>query len=159
MMNRNPIHQQANPEMNATQGPLRAACQICGRNNHNALDCYHLMDYSFQRRHPPGELAAMVAQLNEEFGAQKWLVDSGANAHVTADAANIQNPQPFEGTDVVGWAMEQVCTSKTLVLLLFIPTLLIIIHYFLKISYIAPEPQLIYFPSINSALTITADLH
>jgi hypothetical protein len=60
------------------------------------------MDYSFQGRHPPSELAAMVAQMNEEFGAQKWLADSGANAHVTANAANIHDPQPFEGTDMVG---------------------------------------------------------
>jgi len=102
VMNRNPVHQQTNPEMNTTQGPLRTACQICGRNNHSALDCFHRMDYSFQGRHPPGELAAMVAHLNDEFGTQKWLADSGANTHVTADAANIHNPQPFEGTDVVG---------------------------------------------------------
>jgi len=60
------------------------------------------MDYSFQGRHPPGELSAMVAQLNEELGAQKWLADFGANSHVIADAANIQNPQPFAGIDVVG---------------------------------------------------------
>jgi hypothetical protein len=60
------------------------------------------MNYSFKGRHSPGELVAMVAQLNEEFRAQKWLADSGANAHVIADAANIQNPQPFKGTNVVG---------------------------------------------------------
>jgi len=44
----------------------------------------------------------MVAQINVEFRAQKWLADSGANAHVNADAANIHDPQPFEGTDMVG---------------------------------------------------------
>jgi len=60
------------------------------------------MDYAFQGRHPPNELAALVAHLNEDFGTQKWLADSGANVHITAEAANIQDPQPFEGTDVVG---------------------------------------------------------
>jgi hypothetical protein len=60
------------------------------------------MDYAFQGRHPPNELAAMVAHLNEDFGAQKWLADSGANAHITAEAANIQDPQLFEGVDMVG---------------------------------------------------------
>jgi hypothetical protein len=66
------------------------------------LDCYHRMDYSYQGRHPPGQLATMVAQLNEEFGAEKWLADSGANAHITSNAANIHEPQPFEDQDMVG---------------------------------------------------------
>lgn len=100
--NQYPTHKQAHPEVNAPQGPARPACQICGKHNHNALDYYHRMDYSFQGNHPPSELVAMVAQLNEEFGAHKWLADSGANAHVTADAGNIHDPQPFEGTDMVG---------------------------------------------------------
>jgi hypothetical protein len=39
-------------------------CQICGRVNHQALDCFHLMDYAFQGHHPPSDLAAMVAQTN-----------------------------------------------------------------------------------------------
>jgi hypothetical protein len=33
----------------------------------------------------------MVAHLNEDFGTQKWLANFGANAHVTTDAANIQD--------------------------------------------------------------------
>ncbi|KAA8540491.1 hypothetical protein F0562_024590 [Nyssa sinensis] len=36
-------------------------CQICGKNNHQALDCYHRMDFSYQGRHPPSQLAAMAA--------------------------------------------------------------------------------------------------
>jgi hypothetical protein len=50
------------------------------------------MNYSYQGRHPLGQLAAMVAQLNEESGSEKWLVDSGANAHITPNAANIHEP-------------------------------------------------------------------
>jgi len=60
------------------------------------------MDYAYQGRHPPNELAAMVAHLNEDFGTQKWLADFGANVHITAEVANIQDPQRFEGADVVG---------------------------------------------------------
>jgi hypothetical protein len=37
----------------------------------------------------------MIARLNANFGAQKWLADSGANAHITADATDIHEPQPF----------------------------------------------------------------
>jgi len=95
-----PLQNRDNAQVNpATPRPT---CQICGKSNHSALDCYHRMDYSYQGRHPPGQLAAMVAQLNEEFGAEKWLADSGANAHITPDAANIHEPQPFEGQDMVG---------------------------------------------------------
>jgi hypothetical protein len=36
-------------------------CQICGRVNYQALDCFHQMDYAFQGCHPPSDLAAMVA--------------------------------------------------------------------------------------------------
>jgi hypothetical protein len=37
---------------------------ICGKPNHHALGCYHYMDYTYQGRHPPPQLAAMVAQTN-----------------------------------------------------------------------------------------------
>jgi hypothetical protein len=45
----------------------RPSCQICGKSNHQALDCYHRMDYSYQGRHPPSQLAAMVAHTNSQF--------------------------------------------------------------------------------------------
>jgi len=38
----------------------RVTCQLCGRNNHQALDCFHRMDFSFQGKYPPSELATMV---------------------------------------------------------------------------------------------------
>jgi len=31
----------------------RTSCQICGRTNHQALDCFHRMNYSYQGKHPP----------------------------------------------------------------------------------------------------------
>jgi hypothetical protein len=39
----------------------RPACQICGKISHQALDCYHRMDFSFQGKHPPAQLVAMAA--------------------------------------------------------------------------------------------------
>jgi hypothetical protein len=102
MMNQNTTHQQLNPNVNAAQVVPRPAYQICGKNNHSALNCYHQMDCAFQGRHPSSELATMVAHLNEEFGAQKWLADSGVNAHIAANAANIHETQPFEGVNMEG---------------------------------------------------------
>ena len=48
------------------------------------------MNYAFQGRHPPTELAAMVAEANTTYLNQhQWYADSGANIHVTSDAANL----------------------------------------------------------------------
>jgi len=105
------FHQQGNPQNRNTQTPApptpqtpapRQPCQICGKSSHNALDCYHRMDFAYQGRHPPTQLAALVAQFNEGFETQDWLADSGANTHITADSSNIDNPQPFDGADTVG---------------------------------------------------------
>jgi hypothetical protein len=60
------------------------------------------MDYTYQGRHPPPQLVAMVAQVNVEFETQDWLADSGANTHITVEVSNITNPQPFNGADTVG---------------------------------------------------------
>ena len=39
----------------------RPQCQIYGKSGHTTLDCYHRMYFSFQRRHAPSKLVAMVA--------------------------------------------------------------------------------------------------
>lgn len=76
-------------------------CQICGRTNHQALDCFHRMDYAYQGRHPPKELAAMVAQSNLLHEDETWLADSGATNHITADLENLTLQQPYQGTETV----------------------------------------------------------
>ncbi|WJZ84555.1 hypothetical protein VitviT2T_004155 [Vitis vinifera] len=81
----------------------QSPCQICKRENHQALDCYNRMNYAFQERHPPTELAAMVAEANTTYlNHHQWYADSGANIHVTFDTANLTISQPYEGTDTVG---------------------------------------------------------
>jgi hypothetical protein len=88
---RSNLHQQGNSTMNTNQTP-HIACQICGKSNHTALGCYHKMDYTYQGRHPPPQLVAMAAQVNENFEAQDWLADSSADTQITADTSNINNP-------------------------------------------------------------------
>jgi hypothetical protein len=68
----------------------RVPCQICGKLSHLAIDCYHRMDYAFQGRNPPPQLAAMVAHTNAAYEEQNWLADSGANTHITHDLENLQ---------------------------------------------------------------------
>jgi transposase InsO family protein len=79
----------------------RPPCQICGKRNHQALDCFHRMDYAYQGRHPPSELAAMVSQSNAITEEEDWLADSGANNHITANLENLSINQPYNGTEAV----------------------------------------------------------
>jgi hypothetical protein len=69
---------------------------------HSALDCYYRMDYAYKFRHPPTQLAAMVANTNTDLENQEWLADSGAITHITADVSTISKTQPFEDTETVG---------------------------------------------------------
>ena len=59
------------------------------------------MDYVFQGRNPPTQLAAMAAQSNSGYKEQHWLVDNGANAHITNQLENLQIQQPFQQTEEV----------------------------------------------------------
>jgi hypothetical protein len=77
-------------------------CQICGKISHQALDCFHRMDYAYQGRHPPTQLAAMTAQTNTELDDQQWFADSGANSHITNELENLSlQQQPFKGNEAV----------------------------------------------------------
>ncbi|KAF9681349.1 hypothetical protein SADUNF_Sadunf06G0216700 [Salix dunnii] len=79
----------------------RPKCQICDKHNHTALDCFHRFNFSFQGRRPPSELAAMAAESNNNFEQQTWYADSGANAHITANTANLTTLQPYDDHDTV----------------------------------------------------------
>ena len=77
------------------------SCQLCGKKNHMALDCFHRYDYNYQGRHPPQQLAAMVAQSNSLHDEDTWYVDSGANQHITADIGNLHLVEPYTGDEKV----------------------------------------------------------
>jgi hypothetical protein len=91
---------QFTPNSNFNNGS-RAPCQICGRTSHQALDCFHIMNYSFQGRHPPTHLTAMVAQSNAVGEDQQWIADSGANTHITNELENLTLQQPFPSDEIV----------------------------------------------------------
>ena len=59
------------------------------------------MDYNFQGRHPPAQLAAMVAQTNTMPEDDPWYADSGTNNHVTNDVVNLSLHEPYNGEDSV----------------------------------------------------------
>jgi hypothetical protein len=102
---------------NLFNSSTRVPCQICGKSSHLAIDCYHRMDYAFQGRNPPAQLAAMVAHTNAAYEEPQWLADSGANAHITNSLENLNIQQPFQHNEEVavgngtGLAIENIGSS------------------------------------------------
>ena len=93
-----------NPNRAATSRNLSAnkiSCQICGRDSHQALDCFHRMDFLFQGRHPPSDLSAMASQSNALEDEDHWLAYSGANIHITPNLDNLTIQQPYKGNETV----------------------------------------------------------
>ena len=82
------------------------------------------MDFSFQGRHAPSKLVAMVANSTQIHGANGWLTDTGCSDHVTPDLANLslqQQPTSGSKTIIVGNGQElpvthigsgKLCTSS-----------------------------------------------
>jgi hypothetical protein len=73
--------------------PMKASCQICGKPGHQALDCFHQMNFAYQGKTPPSQLFAMVARTHHEVAVQHdedpWYTDSGANNHITSALDNL----------------------------------------------------------------------
>uniref|UniRef100_A0A2N9IXX5 CCHC-type domain-containing protein n=1 Tax=Fagus sylvatica TaxID=28930 RepID=A0A2N9IXX5_FAGSY len=91
-------HYNSSPTQSYNQRP---SCQICGKNGHTALDCYHRMDYSYQGKQPPSKLAAMAATSNSQYSDQSyWISDTGATDHFTPDLSTIPDHQEYTGTDL-----------------------------------------------------------
>ncbi|CAL2227861.1 unnamed protein product [Prunus armeniaca] len=91
----------------------RITCQICGKPGHPALDCYQRMNTAYEGRVPAKKLTAMATSpitLNRQTNGQ-WLLDTGANAHVTPDLQNLVNPKEYNGNENVGGDLK---TRKTL---------------------------------------------
>ncbi|KAA8518236.1 hypothetical protein F0562_015710 [Nyssa sinensis] len=93
--------QQSNQRSNNSQPVV---CQICNKNGHSALDCYHRLDFSYQGKHPSPQLTAMFVAYNTGYDSSLtnpnyWYTDTGATNHITADLANLNSPIEYQGDD------------------------------------------------------------
>uniref|UniRef100_A0A2N9GH47 Integrase catalytic domain-containing protein n=1 Tax=Fagus sylvatica TaxID=28930 RepID=A0A2N9GH47_FAGSY len=81
----------------------RPTCQICWKQGHYAIDCYHRMDFAYQGKNPTTKLATMVSASNLQHTqtAETWLTDSGASDHITASSQNLNPQAPYQGPDQV----------------------------------------------------------
>uniref|UniRef100_A0A2N9FKJ8 Integrase catalytic domain-containing protein n=1 Tax=Fagus sylvatica TaxID=28930 RepID=A0A2N9FKJ8_FAGSY len=97
----NQSHSQYSQQAQNKPDGSRPQCQICGKLGHQALDCYHRMDFAYQGRHPPAKLAAMASTSNNSQGGETWLTDTGATDHLTANLNNLTVQNPYKGSDQV----------------------------------------------------------
>ena len=81
----------------------RPTCQICGKNGHTALDCYHRMNFAYQGKHALAKLASMVATANSaSANASSWLTNTGCSDHVTPDLSQLSlTSQAIAGHETV----------------------------------------------------------
>ncbi|KAF7845535.1 Retrovirus-related Pol polyprotein from transposon TNT 1-94 [Senna tora] len=100
----------------------RTMCQVFGRLGHIAINCYNRFDQNYtaetlrqaQIQHQQNQnsrsgtsnnVEALLATPETLFDAS-WYPDSGASRHLTNDASNLQDQQPYTGQDLVHTANE-----------------------------------------------------
>ncbi|KAG8379883.1 hypothetical protein BUALT_Bualt07G0135600 [Buddleja alternifolia] len=76
----------------------KVSCQICGRNNHTALECYHRFNHAYQAKDIPQALAALNI---EHVPDLEWFPDTGATAHMTGNSGKLENLRLYKGFDAV----------------------------------------------------------
>ncbi|KAL5703559.1 hypothetical protein ACHQM5_022093 [Ranunculus cassubicifolius] len=79
--NSRPPHTAAQkPSPTPNHSAYQLHCQICKKKNHDALQCWHRFDNSFQSENVPEALAAL--HLND-YVDDEWIPDTGATSHIT----------------------------------------------------------------------------
>lgn len=85
-------------------------CQICGKIGHLTLDCYHIMGYAYQGKHPPTKLVVMATASNAAITQeQPWLVDSVTIDRVTASFNNLDFQSLTMVLIISLWEMVRIC--------------------------------------------------
>lgn len=99
--NQNKLNSQPPPKQNKVTNQQEheeeIICQICGKKNHSAVNCWYRYDYS-DEEDTPKALAAMNLQDGND---PKFYADSGATSHMTNNKGNIDKPIPYEGNDKI----------------------------------------------------------
>ncbi|KAI0491389.1 hypothetical protein KFK09_025649 [Dendrobium nobile] len=76
-------------------------CQICNKKGHSASACWHRLNlnYTPQQTTVQENQKAMVA--STEQSNPNWYLDSGASSHLTNSIENLNQPQPYSGSDSI----------------------------------------------------------
>ncbi|KAB2631354.1 hypothetical protein D8674_008873 [Pyrus ussuriensis x Pyrus communis] len=69
---------------------------------HNASDCHHWNNFSYQSITPTSSLTSMQAQGPFTFlPPDSWIVEIGVSHHITAGVNSLQHVTPYQGTDKI----------------------------------------------------------
>ncbi|KAI5350093.1 hypothetical protein L3X38_002984 [Prunus dulcis] len=71
---------------------------------HPTVDCFQRMNVAYKGRIPAKRLTAMASSpttISRQSNGT-WLLDTGANAHITPKLQNIINPKEYTGNEQVG---------------------------------------------------------
>ncbi|PKU69447.1 Retrovirus-related Pol polyprotein from transposon TNT 1-94 [Dendrobium catenatum] len=76
-------------------------CQICNKKGHSASTCWHRLNlnYTPQQTTVQENQKAMVASTDQSN--PDWYLDSGASSHLTNSIENLNQPQPYSGSDSI----------------------------------------------------------
>ncbi|XP_026440680.1 uncharacterized protein LOC113339657 [Papaver somniferum] len=82
---------------------VRLPCQLCGRKNHAANDCWNRLDRSFRppQRHPPTSASRAYASQTGLLSTPPWTPDSGATDHITNYLSRLQFSNEYTGPDQI----------------------------------------------------------
>jgi histone deacetylase 1/2 len=73
-------------------------CQICGKGNHEAVECWHRFDESFHGQHN----SKVASSATTGYGVDtNWYVDSGASDHITGELEKLTVRDKYHGQDQV----------------------------------------------------------
>jgi hypothetical protein len=75
----------------------RPPCQICGKEGHTAIRCWHRNDDSYSTDPP---MAAMAATSSTKIDPN-WYVDTGATDHITSDLDRLMLREHYHGGEQV----------------------------------------------------------
>ena len=79
----------------STTKPL---CQICGKPNHEVVQCWHRYDESYQRQ----QISKTAGSATTGYGVDtNWYVDSGATDHVTGELEKLTVRDKYHGHEQV----------------------------------------------------------
>ena len=77
----------------------KITCQICGKFNHSAIECWSRFDHSIQ---PEDQLNKALAAMTVNQGDDPNLyADSGATTHIINDPGKLSRLTPYNGNDFV----------------------------------------------------------
>jgi histone deacetylase 1/2 len=75
----------------------KPVCQICGKGNHEAADCWHRYDEAYQ-----GSNSKVAGSASTGYGVDtNWYVDSGASDHITSELEKLTVRDKYHGQDQV----------------------------------------------------------